>query len=98
MVVFYGLHDVIEKQTNQANQDTNQASQDTNQVDNSSLDTRNRIISILENNSTWTQREIAEKLGVKLGLVKYYMSKMKKEGIIERIGTSQKGHWEVRKD
>ena len=43
----------------------------------------------------FTQKEIAAKLGWTLDRVKYYLNKMKKLGIIKRVGSSQKGYWEV---
>lgn len=46
--------------------------------------------------STITQREIAEKTGVNINTVKYYIRKMQANGIIERAGTSRNGHWVVK--
>lgn len=44
-----------------------------------------------------TQKEMAAKLDWKIDRVKYYINKLKRKGIIKRVGTSQNGHWEVRK-
>ena len=46
--------------------------------------------------STITQREIAEKTGVNINTVKYYIRKMQANGIIERAETSRNGHWVVK--
>ena len=46
--------------------------------------------------STITQRKIAEKTGLNINTVKYYIRKMQANGIIERAGTSRKGHWIVK--
>ena len=40
-------------------------------------------------------KEMAAKLDWKIDRVKYYLNKLKKKGIIERVGTSQKGHWKI---
>ena len=42
-----------------------------------------------------TQKEMAAKLDWKIDRVKYYLNKLKRKGIIKRVGTSQNGHWEV---
>ena len=52
------------------------------------------LVSLIEDTSI-TQKELAAKLGWKVDRVKYYLNKLKKKGIIKRVGTSQKGHWEV---
>ena len=52
------------------------------------------LISIVEDPRI-TQKEIAAKLDWKIDRVKYYLNKLKKKGIIERVGTSQNGHWKI---
>ena len=42
-----------------------------------------------------TQKEIAAKLGWKVDRVKYYLNKMKRRNLVKRVGTSQKGYWEI---
>ncbi len=54
------------------------------------------LMSIVED-SHITQKEMATKLDWKIDRVKYYINKLKRKGIIKRVGTSQNGHWEVRK-
>ena len=53
------------------------------------------ILRILEEHPKFTQREIADILHWKLDRVKYYTTKLKKNHVIERIGTSQKGCWKI---
>lgn len=53
------------------------------------------ILKAVQHNPDFTQKEIAVKLGWTLDRVKYYLNKMKKLGIIKRVGSSQKGYWEV---
>jgi ATP-dependent DNA helicase RecG len=73
-------------------QATTQATQVTTQTNN----IQKQILDLIKNNGELTQKEIAEKIGENYNTVKYHIQQMKKKGIIERIGTSQKGHWEVR--
>lgn len=42
-----------------------------------------------------TQKQIAEQLGWSVDRVKYYFNKLKTNGLIKRVGSSQTGHWEL---
>lgn len=86
MVMFKSLVSNTDQDTNQA---TNQANQDDNSVS-------ARILKVLQDNPSLSQKNIAELIGEKLSTVKYYMEMMKKTGMIERKGTSQKGKWIIR--
>ena len=44
---------------------------------------------------TMTQKEYALELGWKIDRVKYYLRKMKKEQIINRVGSTHNGYWDV---
>ncbi len=79
--------------TTQATQGTTQATQSTTQVELSEYD-KAVLTSIVEDNHI-TQKEMAAKLDWKIDRVKYYLNKLKRKGIIKRVGTSQKGHWEI---
>lgn len=46
-------------------------------------------------NSSLSQKEISEQLGVNLNTVKYHVNKLKKANIIKHEGTSQKGNWKI---
>ena len=50
------------------------------------------ILNLIKEQSDITQKEIAAKLGWKVDRVKYYLNKMKRQDIVQRIGTSQKGY------
>lgn len=56
---------------------------------------REKIISLLAENSTLSASAIAEKLGISPKAVEKHFSKLKAEGIIRRIGPDKGGHWEV---
>ncbi len=42
-----------------------------------------------------TQKNIATKLAWKIDRVIYYLNKLKRKGVIKRVGTSQNGYWEL---
>ena len=87
-----GVNGVITKTT----QGTTQATQGTIQAISMGLseDDKSVLTSIVEDPRI-TQKEIAAKLDWKIDRVKYYLNKLKKKGIIERVGTSQNGHWKI---
>ena len=72
---------------------TTQATQGTTQVELSEDD--KAVLTALAEDPEITQKEIAAKLDWKIDRVKYYLNKLKRKGIIKRVGTSQNGHWEV---
>lgn len=80
MVMFKSLVSHTDQGTDQANQ----------AGDNSVVF---RILKVIENNPTLSQKKIASVIGEKYSTVKYYMESMKKSGVIKREGTSQKGKW-----
>ena len=53
------------------------------------------VLQILKEHPDYTQKQVAEMMGVSVGNAKYYTNKFKKNGIIERVGSSQKGHWKI---
>ena len=74
-------------------QATENATQDTTQVRLTEED--KAVLSAIKEQHSITQKEIAAKLGWKVDRVKYYLNKMKHRNIVERVGTSQKGYWEI---
>ena len=72
-------------------QGTNQATDQANQDGDNSVGTR--ILKVIQENPTLSQKKIADVIGEKYSTVKYYMESMKKSGIIKREGSSQKGKW-----
>jgi predicted HTH transcriptional regulator len=94
MVVFHGLQDVNANRN--TTQDTNQANQ-ANQGTNQAAPIQEKLLELISENGEMSQKELAKQSGEKMSTVKYYMYRMRQQGIIERVGTSQKGHWEVRR-
>jgi len=90
---FPGVNQAI-NQANQVNQAINQAD---SQVDNQAEldDLEKRIIAVIKMNPKLSQKKIARIVEERHSIVKYNMEKMKKKGIITRVGSSQKGEWTV---
>jgi len=58
--------------------------------------TTQKILSVLKENPAATRKEIAAILGnITEDGVKYQLSKMKKAGLIERVGADKGGHWRL---
>ncbi len=60
--------------------------------------TRERLLEIIGENSRVTREELAQQLGVSINAVKQHILKMKKEGVLERIGDNRAGSWRVTSD
>lgn len=58
-------------------------------------DDDNVILNTLLQNNRLTQREIALKLEWSVDRVKYYLQKLKKKGVIKRVGSSHNGYWDI---
>lgn len=84
MVMFQSL-------VSNTDQDTNQGANQANQGDEYSVEAR--ILIVIQEEPTLSQKKIANVIGEKYSTVKYYMESMKKSGIIKREGSSQKGRW-----
>ncbi len=91
-VVFKGLKSG-KYLTDQADQGTDRADQGTDQAIDNSVE--GRIIRVIKDDPTVTQRKIAELTGETISTVKYYMEKLKEEKVLVREGTSQKGKWKL---
>ena len=79
--------------TTQGNGNTTQVTQSTTQVRLTEED--KAVLAAIKEQHNITQKEIAAKLGWKVDRVKYYLNKMKHRNIVKRVGTSQKGYWEI---
>ena len=87
------LYRYIEDVLEDATQSTTQVTQGTTQVRLSEED--KAILVVIKEQHNITQKEIAAKLDWKVDRVKYYLNKMKRRNIVKRVGTSQKGYWEI---
>lgn len=82
MVMFKSLVSSTDQDTDRANQGN----------DNSVV---TRILKVIQEKPSLSQKKIADVIGEKYSTVKYYMESMKKSGIIKREGSSQKGKWVI---
>ena len=53
------------------------------------------LLTLIINSPSLSQKAISLELGWSVDRVKYYMKKLKRNGVIGRVGSSQKGHWMV---
>ena len=53
------------------------------------------IVKFIKKNPAVSQREIAAKIGLSEDGVRYHTDKLKKKGILRRIGGAKGGHWEI---
>ena len=79
--------------TTQAAENATQVTKDTTQVRLTEED--KAILAAIKKQHNITQKEMAAKLGWKVDRVKYYLNKMKRRNFVKRVGTSQKGYWEI---
>ena len=57
--------------------------------------TREKIIDLIKEDATITTKELAEALDITSKGVEWHIQKLKKEGILNRIGAKKGGYWEV---
>ena len=55
------------------------------------------LVELIKANPSISKSQIAEKMGWKKDNAGYHIQKLKEMGIIEHVGTSQNGHWEILK-
>ena len=82
------------KRTTQTTQIT-QTTQTTQTLDNILSENDHCVLNLLQTNPDFSQKEISLELDWPLNRVKYYLNKLKKMGIIKRVGSSHTGHWEI---
>lgn len=56
-----------------------------------------RILSEVSNNPNITGNKIASKLNISLNTVREYIIRLKKKGLLQRIGPNRGGYWKVTK-
>ena len=59
-------------------------------------ETADRIIAIMKEHPSITVKKIAQQLNLSVGGVRYHINKMKKDGLVEHIGSSKKGTWLIK--
>ena len=59
--------------------------------------TTERVVEEIKNDPSITQKYLADKIGLSYAGIRYVMKKLQEEGILERIGSTKKGRWIIRK-
>jgi len=54
-----------------------------------------KILEEIEQNPSITRKELSVQTGLSVRGVEWNLNKLKKEGIIKRIGPAKGGHWEI---
>lgn len=60
--------------------------------------TTQKLLDLLENNPSLTRKEMSEILGISENTIKWHLSKLKQQGIVERKEGRKNGYWVVVKD
>ena len=60
--------------------------------------TRGRILELLKENPKYTKEDLMRILNKADGTIKGHLSKLKEEGVLNRVGSTKGGHWEVNND
>ena len=60
-----------------------------------SNETSDRILLLMRDNPTISLQELSDALDMTRDGVKYHIAKLKRDGWLQRIGSSRSGHWEV---
>ncbi len=81
------------KKTPQATKKTPQATKKTPRASKKTATLEELILSVIRENPSVTQAQIANKIGFPKDTVKYHVKKMRREQRIKREGSSQKGKW-----
>lgn len=60
------------------------------------ITTREKLLVLIKNNSQITRDELANELDISINTVKEYILKLKKDGVLQRVGDNRNGYWEVK--
>ena len=82
----------IQKSTAQTTQSTTQTTQLGSPLTGQDL----KIVNILKENPSISQKGISMELDMDINTVKYYVRKLKRIGVLERVGNGRSGKWIVR--
>jgi len=94
------------EQTIQENDTSTQEIEQTTQEDNPTTQenktttqemTQQRVLSYIKKKPEITRRELAEKIGISTNGIKYHLDKLKFKGIIQHVGPTKRGYWEILK-
>ena len=70
---------------------------ETTQEKKTKVSTKEKICNLIADNKQITRIELAKKIGVSDDAIKQQLAKLKKEGILQRKGSTKAGYWEITK-
>ena len=50
---------------------------------------------VLRKNPNYTQKQVADEIGIGFVTVREYIGKLRKKGVLVRVGPDKGGHWQV---
>lgn len=59
------------------------------------LKTEDKILELIKQNPKYTKEDLARQLDVTIDGVKYHIKKLRKKGLLKRIGPAKGGHWKI---
>ena len=68
----------------------------TNRVTDEVTDRERQVLQLLIEDPGYTMPQLAERMAVSRKTIAGYLKRLKEKGIIERVGTTKKGHWEIK--
>ena len=68
----------------------------TGEVTNNVTDRERQLLQLLIEDPGYTMPQLAEKMTVSRKTVAGYLKSLKEKGVIERVGTTRSGHWEIK--
>ncbi len=87
----HGFMATLYKTAQEATQETTQET--TQEI--AQEDTKRRIIELLQQNTHYTRRDLANILGKADATIKEHLADLKKAGLLKRVGSTKSGHWKV---
>ncbi|MDA2936245.1 winged helix-turn-helix transcriptional regulator [Patescibacteria group bacterium AH-259-L05] len=57
-----------------------------------------KILTLINENPKITQEELSVKTGLTIRGVEWNLKKLKKKGLLKRIGSARGGYWKVKKE
>ena len=61
-------------------------------------DNEKKVVLLMKEEPTETQKVICEKTGIPVGTVKRILPRLQKKGVISRVGNNRSGKWTVNKE
>ena len=74
-----------------------ETTQKTTQETEKPLSTKEKILELVEKNNRMTRIELAKLTGVSENAIKQHLANLKKEGRLERMGSTKSGYWMVKR-